>query len=92
MSNQVEVGKAERDALYEVCCDEHARCSARCPVFLVNGGVPDSAHDFEVNRGCDCFKDGRKMYWFLRRHGVSAVDVGGEVLDLTGGAPKDTGE
>lgn len=53
--------------LYEVCCHEHSSCNPQCPVFKLNGNaVPDTAKDFKVNRGCDCFKSGENMLAFIR--------------------------
>lgn len=57
------------DHLYEICDREHSGCNNNCPVYELNGGkVPDSANDFEVNRGCDCFKNGSAMLDFIRKH------------------------
>lgn len=53
--------------LYEICDREHSSCNSECPVFSLNGNkIPDTVKDFEVNRGCDCFKDGKKMLEFIR--------------------------
>lgn len=53
--------------LYEICDREHSSCNSECPVFNLNGNkIPDTVKDFEVNRGCDCFKDGKKMLEFIR--------------------------
>lgn len=53
--------------LYEVCDSVHASCNDDCPVYKLNGSqVPDSANDFKINRGCDCFKSGSKMLQFIR--------------------------
>lgn len=55
------------NGLYEICDDEHAHCNNACPVYRLNGGsVPDTANDFNVNRGCDCFKNGTAMLKFIR--------------------------
>ena len=55
--------------LYEICDREHASCNSNCPVYKRNGNkIPDTAHDFKVNRGCDCFKSGSKMVEFLKQH------------------------
>lgn len=54
-------------ALYEICDSVHAGCDDGCPVYRLNGSeVPDTAKDFEINRGCDCFKDGKAMLEFIR--------------------------
>lgn len=45
--------------LLDICEATHSSCNEDCPVFLINGcEVSDSANDFKVNHGCDCFKDG----------------------------------
>lgn len=56
------------DELYEMCDREHSHCSSgNCLVReLNNGEAPDTADDFEVNRGCDCFKNGANMYDFIK--------------------------
>jgi len=55
--------------LYEICDRVHSSCGPDCPVFMLNDySVPDTVHDFNVNRGCDCFKDGKKMLEFIRNH------------------------
>ena len=55
--------------LYQVCEDVHASCNNGCPVYKLNGNkVPDTAKDFKINRGCDCFKNGREMLKFIRNH------------------------
>lgn len=55
------------DGLYDICDSVHSRCSNDCPVYRLNGGsAPDTANDFKVNRGCDCFKDGTAMLKFIR--------------------------
>ena len=54
-------------ALTDKCDDVHASCDSTCPVYALNGNeVPDTAHDFQKNRGCDCFKDGSKMLALIR--------------------------
>ena len=48
-----------KDEPYEMCDREHHSCNSDCLVYKLNGNaVPDTAKDFDVNRGCDCFKDG----------------------------------
>lgn len=52
--------------LYEICDRVHASCDSECPVYQINGyAVPDSANDFDKNRGCDCFKSGKAMREFI---------------------------
>ena len=51
-----------KDALYEICDDEHASCSSNCLVYEANGGEPVGSND------CRCFKNGRKMLNFLREN------------------------
>lgn len=59
--------KVIAEGLYEICDDVHANCNEDCPVNKMNGGeAPDTANDFRVNRGCDCFKDGTAMLHFIR--------------------------
>lgn len=54
--------------LTEICEDVHAHCDEDCPVYEVNGNkIPDSAKNFKVNRGCDCFKNGKNMLEFIRK-------------------------
>ncbi|MDG1950966.1 MAG: hypothetical protein P8J32_09210 [bacterium] len=58
-----------QEGLYEICDRVHASCDADCPVFRLNGNkVPDTANDFNVNRGCDCFKSGKNMLEFIRNN------------------------
>jgi len=55
--------------LYEICDREHSSCNDSCPVYELNGSsAPDTAKDFKVNRGCDCFKNGTSMLEFIRKH------------------------
>ena len=56
------------NGLYEICDDTHSSCDDGCPVYRLNGHeVPDTAKDFKVNRGCDCFKNGTAMLAFIRK-------------------------
>jgi len=56
------------DALYEMCDNVHASCNSECLVYHLNyDEVPDTVHNFEINRGCDCFKNGLKMLAFIRK-------------------------
>lgn len=53
--------------LYEMCDRVHAHCDYECLVFRLNGNrVPDTANDFNINRGCDCFKNGNAMFNFIK--------------------------
>ena len=57
------------DALYDICDREHSSCNSECPVYAANGNaVPDAVHDFNINRGCDCFRNGKAMAEFIRSH------------------------
>lgn len=56
-----------KDELYEICDRVHSSCDSECPVYRLNNyEVPDTAKDFNVNRGCDCFKSGGNMLDFIR--------------------------
>ena len=53
--------------LYEICSFVHSNCDDECPVYRLNGSKPVNPNKpFAVNRGCDCFKDGREMYIFIK--------------------------
>lgn len=54
------------EELYDICNDVHASCDCECPVYEINEGPVNPDKPFEENRGCDCFKNGRKMLNFLR--------------------------
>jgi hypothetical protein len=57
-----------KDVLYDVCDSEHAHCNDDCPVYKLNGSqVLDTVHDFDKNRGCDCFKNGAAMLKFVEK-------------------------
>jgi hypothetical protein len=57
------------DELYEICDSVHSSCDDSCPVYRLNGSaVPDTAKDFEANRGCDCFKNGKAMAEFIKNN------------------------
>ncbi len=47
------------DALYEICEDVHSGCDGSCPVYEINGDIPDE---------CPCFKNGKKMYDFIKKN------------------------
>ena len=54
-----------KDALYEVCCNQHSGCNDACPVYHENGSkVPI---DKNWQNECSCFKDGGEMLEFLRK-------------------------
>jgi hypothetical protein len=54
--------------LYEICDNVHSSCDNSCPVYELNGGKAlDTAKNFKVNRGCDCFKNGTAMLKFIRK-------------------------
>lgn len=53
--------------LYDICDRVHASCDSECPVFAKNGGAVGANKPFRINRGCDCFKDGKAMLEFLRK-------------------------
>lgn len=51
--------------LHEICDNEHSSCNDRCPVYASNGScIPNTLNS---RRGCDCFKDGVKMFTFIRQ-------------------------
>ena len=55
------------DDLYEICCEVHATCYNACPVFKINGSkVPCSNDEIKFASGCDCFKNGKAMYNFIK--------------------------
>ena len=57
------------EALAATCEDLHSGDCSSCPVWEVNGGKTVNGHKpFRENRGCDCFKDGKKMREFLRNN------------------------
>lgn len=57
------------DELYEICDREHSVCSSECPVFFLNNNSTVNGHKpFDVNRGCDCFKNGKAMRTFIANH------------------------
>lgn len=68
-ATSIQKSKREREEeLSEICERTHFSCDGNCPVFAVNNEVPDTAHDFNANRGCDCFKNGKAMLKFLKKN------------------------
>ncbi|MDP2692700.1 MAG: hypothetical protein Q8O88_03630 [bacterium] len=62
------VSKSEiASELYEICERVHSSCGSQCPVFKLNGGEVPNTQPFEQNRGCDCFKNGKAMYDFIKK-------------------------
>lgn len=57
------------NALYDICDRVHSHCNSDCPVYAINNQVPDTANDFKVNRGCDCFKSGAAMIKYIKENG-----------------------
>ena len=56
------------EGLYNICDNEHHSCNENCPVYSLNGNtVPDTVNDFNKNRGCDCFKNGKAMQKFIEK-------------------------
>jgi hypothetical protein len=55
----------EKDAeeiLYQICDDNHASCNNNCPVYEDFGNVPETSD----HQNCRCFKNGKKMLYYLR--------------------------
>lgn len=63
------VSKKEiQNELYEICDRVHSSCTEECPVYRLNGGAaPGQNKPFEINRGCDTFKNGKAMYDFIKK-------------------------
>ena len=79
--------------LRDICENGHSSCDSTCPVFSLNGNkVPDTANDFEKNRGCDCFKNGESMLSFIRsKHNEEECfdfDVDNAITDIDGTSSK----
>jgi hypothetical protein len=51
--------------LVRICDDTHAECDSHCPVFEINGG--DAPNEKGSEAECDCFKNGKAMYDFIKR-------------------------
>jgi hypothetical protein len=57
------------ESLYDMCDREHASCNDGCLVYLLNNHSPvNPKRGFQFNRGCDCFKNGRAMFDFIKNH------------------------
>jgi hypothetical protein len=54
------------EILYEICDNVHSSCGIECPVYELNGGPVNPHRPFRENRGCDCFKNGSKMFAFIK--------------------------
>ncbi len=54
--------------LYEICDRVHSSCDNECPVYKKNGGALTNGKNWEENRGCDCFKNGKAMLKYLREN------------------------
>lgn len=59
--------KVEMQDIYDdltlICEDVHAYCNYECPVYSLNYGKVPWNKDL---RNCSCFKDGKKMYDFIK--------------------------
>ena len=68
--------------MYEMCDEAHADCGGnrKCAVHNVFNKAPGEEKDFEVNRGCDCFKDGKAILDFLLKHRVLESKINEEDL------------
>lgn len=54
------------DELYEICSSEHSSCNSNCPVYFLNKNeVPNYTSS---DAGCDCFKNGKAMFAFIKNH------------------------
>ena len=64
--------KEIQNELYEICDREHSNCNEDCPVYKLNGNEPPSEgieeNETEGNYGCDCFKNGKLMFEFIKKH------------------------
>jgi hypothetical protein len=54
--------KEVQDELYEICDEVHSSCDCSCPVYDINKGPVDPSGP----SGCACFKNGKKMYDFIK--------------------------
>ena len=59
------------EALYDVCCSEHASCNSNCPVYRLNG--QNAPNETDSGYGCDCFKSGKTMAEFIQKHYCGGV-------------------
>jgi len=53
------------DALYEICDDVHSGCDSECPIYAIMQQLPG----FQEIDDCGCFKNGKKMYDFIKKNG-----------------------
>jgi len=53
-----------KDALYEMCDNNHGSCNSECLVYTLNND--EIPYTSENGSGCDCFKDGQKMLDFIK--------------------------
>jgi hypothetical protein len=54
-------------ACYDMCEHEHSSCNSACLVYALNGNASVNAHrPFKENRGCDCFKNGKAIFNFIK--------------------------
>jgi hypothetical protein len=61
------------EKLTEICEREHSSCNSDCPIFKLNGGKALNQHNKKETKwndwyGCDCFKNGKAMYDYIREH------------------------
>ena len=68
MLEEYEIRQKEQVELYNICDKVHSSCNDSCLVYKLNDHKvlnPDNK-SFGENRGCDCFKSGRKMRMFIK--------------------------
>jgi hypothetical protein len=51
------------EGLAEICENVHSSCDSSCPVYEINGEIPNTG---KTRHGCDCFKNGEAMLKFLQ--------------------------
>ena len=54
------------DELYDICERVHSSCDSDCPVYELNGNKAPNSESYGEITGCDTFKSGRKMLYFIR--------------------------
>lgn len=58
------------DELTEICEKVHSSCNDGCPVHKINSGpvkqITSLVKTREIVEGCDCFKNGKAMFNFLK--------------------------